>query len=289
MRGSWRYDGLTRIGGAAMQSERPVQKEFRSRVVAALAALEGYPGAPRSFGQLAEDAGLTPPNLASALALRRTMTWNALRRLHRALRLDALGVDIEVWDMAAEDPAILSREIAARRVGDPVELARKHAEKPFLGVAASGAFMGVRPVRQGEPDRMVGVAAYPGQNLEVTVSPPVDGFVKVVCREGAEFFSLDEHLGLTHRRFRAGQPVVLDRRIRVEGGYYGETVFIALASGAAFDPLWPRGASHTDTVSRETCANLLNALFERQGTACHVSLFSVWTLPETLTRSGAPA
>lgn len=275
-------------GARKMQSERPIQKEFKTRVVAALTALEGYPGAPRSLGQLAEDAGLTPPNLASALALRRTMTWTALRRLHRALRLDALGIELEVWDKAAEDPAILSREIAGCRVGDPVELARRYAEKPFLGVAASGAFMGVRPVRQGEPARMVGVAAYPGQNLEVTISPPVDGFVKVVCREGAEYFSLDEYLGLTHRRFRAGQPVVLDRRIKVESGYYGETVFIALASGASFDALWPRGASPTDTVSRETCADLLNALLAQQGAACHVSLFSVWTLPETLDQSGAP-
>lgn len=272
-----------------MRAEKPIQTEFKSRVLVALEALEGYPGAPRSLGQLADDAGVTPPNLTSALALRRTMTWNALRRLHRALRLDALGVDIEVWDNAADDPGVLANEIAARREGDPVELARRHAEAPFLGVAASGAFMGVRPVRSGEPARMVGIAAYPGQNLEVTVSPPVDGFMKVVCREGSEFFSLDEHLGLTHRKFRAGQPVVLDRRIEVESGYYGETVFIALASATSFDSAWPRGSSHTDTVSRETCANLLSALFQRDGAACHVSLFSVWTLPETLDRSGALA
>lgn len=272
-----------------MRADKPIQTEFKSRVVAALEALEGYPGAPRSLGQLADDAGVTPPNLASALALRRTMTWNALRRLHRALRLDALGVDIEAWDKAAGDPGYLAREIAACREGDPVELARRHAEAPFLGLAASGAFMGVRPVRTGEPSRMVGIAAYPGQNLEVTVSPPVDGFMKVVCREGSDFFSLDEHLGLTHRKFRAGQPVVLERRIEVESGYYGETVFIALSSGSSFDTAWPRGTSHTDTVSRETCANLLSALFEQQGAACHVSLFSVWTLPESLDRSAALA
>ncbi len=271
-----------------MRSEKPVQVEFKTRVQAALEALEGYPGAPRSLGQLADDAGLTAPNLASSLGLRRTMTWNALRRLHKALRLDVLGVDVEEWDRAAADPSVLSRAIAERRRGDPVEIARRHVSDPFVGVAAAGAFMGVRPVRAADAPRMAGIAVFPGQSIELTVNPPVDGFLKIICREGTDFFSLDEHLGLTHKRFRAGQPVMLDRQIEIESGYYGETVFMALASPAAFEAGWPRGSAATDIVSRDTCADLLQAFIGRHGPACRVSLLSVWTLPESMERPAVP-
>jgi hypothetical protein len=271
-----------------MRGDKPIQVEFKTRVLAALAALDGYPGAPRSLGQLADDAGLTAPNLASSLGLRRTMTWNALRRLHKALRLDVLGLDVEVWDLAAHDPAALARAIGERRLGDPVEIARRHVSEPFVGVAAAGAFMGVRPVRAAEPPRMAGIAVFPGQSIELTVNPPVDGFLKIVCREGTDFFSLDEHLGLSHKRFRAGQPVMLDRHIEIESGYYGETVFMALASPAAFEAGWPRGSAATDIVSRETCADLLQGFIARHGAACRVSLLSVWTLPESMDRSAMP-
>ena len=264
------------------QPNRPKQVEFKSRVMAAMDALEGYPGAPRSLGQLADDAGVTPPNLASALSLRRAMTWNGLKRLHRALKLDALGLELSAWDDGADDPSLLARLIKDRRRGDPVELALANAREPFFGVAAAGAFMGVRPVRSGEPPRTPGVAVYPGQSLEITLNPPVDGFVKIICREGAEFFSLDAHLNLSHRRFKAGTPVTLDSRIDVEAGYYGETVFVGLASADAFQGDWPRDSGPGDTVNRETCADLFRGLFERPGERWGASVFSVWTLPETM-------
>lgn len=262
------------------RADKPKQVEFKSRVVAAVEALEGYPGAPASLGQLAQDAGVSPPNLASALTLRRTMTWTALRRLHRALKLDSLGIDIEAWDAAAADPGALAAKIRERRAGDPVELARAQVRDPFVGVSTAGAFMGVRPVRAASAPRTPGIAAYPGQQLEITVNPPIDGFMKIICREGVDFFQLDSHLGLTHRRFRAGQPVLLDNALDVEAGYYGETVFIALASADPFDPGALRATDPSGTFSRETCADFLRAQFARDVEAWRASLFSVWTLPE---------
>lgn len=264
-----------------MEANRPRQVEFKSRVTAAMDALEGYPGAPRSLGQLADDAGVSPSNLASALSLRRAMTWNGLKRLHRALKLDALGIELSDWDDAAEDPGLLAKLILAKRRGDPVELALAHVREPFFGVAAAGAFMGVRPVRAAGPPRTPGIAVYPGQSLEITINPPIDGFVKIICREGAEFFSLDTHLNLSHRRFKAGMPVVLDNRIDVEPGYYGETVFVGLAATEPFQGEWPRDSGPGDTINRETCTDLFRTLFERPEPQWRTGVFSLWTMPET--------
>ena len=265
------------------QTPKPIQTEFKTRVLAAMEALEGYPGAPATLGQLADDAGVSPSNLASALSLRRAMTWNALRRLHRALKLDALGLDVEIWDQGIENLRGFADAIRERRRGDPVELVRAHASpQPFFGLASAGTFMGVRPVRSADAPRSPGLAVYPGQSLRITLTPPFDGFVKLICREGAEFFSLDNHLNLSHRRFRAGGEITLDREIDVEPGYYGETVFIALAAKDPFEANWPRGFEAGDVVSRETCADLLRGLFQRTTDTWRTSIFSVWTLPETL-------
>lgn len=265
-------------------STRPVQTEFKTRVLAAMEALEGYPGAPVTLGQLADDAGVSPPNLASALSLRRTMTWSALRRLHRALKLDALGLDVEVWDAAADDPRRLAAMILERRRGDPVEIAMAHASPaPILDVMAAGSFMGVRPMRSAGEPRRPGLAVYPGQSLSISLKPPIDGFIKLICREGADFFSLDSQLNLSRKRFRAGAEVVIEQAIDVEPGYYGETVFIALAAAEPFDGAWPRGYDAGEVVSRETCADLFRALFSRSPEVRRASIFSVWTLPETLT------
>jgi hypothetical protein len=263
---------------------KPIQAEFKTRVLAALDALKGYPGAPSTLGQLADDAGVSPSNLASALSLRRTMTWSALRRLHRALKLDALGLDVAVWDQGVADVRRFADAIRGMRRGDPVELALAHsAPRPFFGVATAGAFMGIRPVRQADAPQRPGLAVYPGQALSISLNPPIDGFVKLLCREGAEFFSLDSHLNLGRRRFRAGETVTLERQIDVEPGYYGETVFIALAAADQFDGSWPRGFEPSDIVSRETCADLLRGLFASPEDRWRSSVFSVWTLPETLT------
>jgi hypothetical protein len=268
-------------------ASKPKQIEFKTRVRAAMGALEGYPGAPATLGQLAIDAGVSPSNLASALSLRRTMTWSALRRLHRALKLDALGLEVEIWDVGVEDLHRFAQLIRDKRRGDPVELALAHtAAQPIFGVAPAGAFMGVRPVHAPREPRSPGVAVYPGQTLRITLDPPIDGFIKLICREGADFFSLDSHLNLARRRFRAGAHIALDREIDVEPGYYGETVFIALAAMEPFDASWPLGFEPGDLVTRETCADLLRGLFGRPVETWRASVCSVWTLPETLTPLG---
>lgn len=277
-------------GGAppATRGGKPVQVEFRSRVDAALGALEGYPGAPRSLSQLADDAGASLPNLLSALSLRRTMTANALKRIHRALKLDSLGLDLAVWDDAASDPARLAAAIAEKRRGDPVEIVRPHATvDPFLAVAAAGrggaeggAFMGVRPGRATAEEPRGGLIVRPGQSLEIRVRPPVSGFLKLICREGGDYFALDEHLGLLRRRFHADQEIAIDSRIDVDAGYYGETVLIGLVSAAAFDSEWPRGHSDPQLADRDRCADLLRRFFEGPDDARGACVVSLWTLPE---------
>ncbi len=264
-----------------MTANRPKQVEFRSRVDAAISALEGYPGAPRSLTQLAGDAGISPPNLTSALALRRTMTWPMLQRLHRALKLDALGLELSDWDDTADTPGQLRDLIRSKRDGDPVELVRPYADdQVFLNVASAGAFMGVRPGAAATQQERPGLVVYPGQSLQLTVLLPITGFLKLICREGAEFFSLDEYLGLTQRRFEAGKPEPLKQTISVEPGYYGETVFIGVASAEPFDTGWPRGHGANDTVTRVTCADLLRAQFARPREQWQACVYSVWTLPK---------
>jgi hypothetical protein len=268
-----------------MAAERPVQKEFRSRVDAAIAALEGYPGAPRSLTQLASDAGLSLPNLTSVLRLRRTMTWPTLQRLHRALKLDALGFELDLWDACADDPQRFTEMIRGKRDGDPVELVRPYAgEDGFFRVNPAGAFMGVRPGVTADAEERPGLVVFPGQSLQLSVTLPLSGFLKVICREGAEFFSLDQHLGLTRRRFEADITTPIQQALDVEPGYFGETIFIGLAATEPFEADWPRGHGPNDLVSRETLADLLRALFERPRNSWQACVYSVWTLPQEATQ-----
>lgn len=263
-----------------MSAEKPIQIEFKSRVDAAMAALEGYPGAPRTLAQLAADCGASQPNLASALRLRRTMTASMLKRLHRALKLDALGLPLGVWDQCADAPDQLARLVAERRGGDPIEVVRANAEPaPFLALESAGAFMGVRPGRRVEAEARPGLVVHAGQSLEISVRPPIAGFLKLICREGAAFFSLDSHLGLARRRMAAGEALRLETPLEVDAGYFGETVFIALAAAEPFAAEWPRGHAESETVSRESCADLLRAFFQRPTERRRACLFSVWTLP----------
>jgi len=264
-----------------MDADRPRQLEFRSRVNTAIAALDGYPGAPRSLTQLAGDTGISPPNLTSALRLRRTMTWSMLQRLHRALKLDALGLELSAWDEFADMPDKFAELIRAKRDGDPVELVKPYASgNGFLQVASAAGFMGLRPGRSVDVEERPGLVVFPGQSLQISISLPLSGFFKLICREGSEFFSLDEHLGLTRRRFAAGDAVPIEQTIDVEPGYFGETVFIGLAAAEDFGSDWPRGHGPSETVSRETCADLLRSLFARPQESWHACVYSVWTLPE---------
>lgn len=273
---------------SAMSADRPIQLPFKDRVMAAIEGLEGYPGAPVSLTQLAGDCGMSLPNLTSALSLRRTMTWAQLKRIHQALKLDALGIDLSTWDTCSEEPDRLRQEIRSRRDGDPVELLKPFiVPNSFLGLQHAGGFMGLRPgVRKKEDVERPGIVVLPGQTLEMTVELPIDGFLKVVCREGGEFFSLDEHFGLTRRRFKRHETVRIDQVIDVEPSYFGETVFIGLASTDPFDANWPRGHGAQDTVSRETCADLMRAFLARPDQTRQACVYSIWTVPEL--PAGAP-
>ena len=151
----------------------------------------------------------------------------------------------------------------------------------FLGLQHAGAFMGLRPgARKAADAERPGIVVLPGQTLEMTVELPIDGFLKIVCREGGEFFSLDEHFGLTRRRFKRHEPVRIDQVIDVEPTYFGETVFIGLASSDPFDMSWPRGHGAHDTVTRETCADLMRAFLDRPDDTRRACVYSIWTVPE---------
>ena len=89
-----------------------------SRLQAVRTALAGFPGAPRTQRQITQAMGLDPANFNNMLSGRRPFRPAALARLHQVMRLESLGVelDIEFWTESTDSET--AARINAARGGD---------------------------------------------------------------------------------------------------------------------------------------------------------------------------
>lgn len=223
-------------------------------------AMLGYPGFPATHAEMAGLIGVDPANFANIINGRRNVSEEKLFSLHRALRLDGLGVPSgeALWCALPEDVA---RQIRAARGGDLEDaLADRLEPTAFFALCRDSGRALIVPGASPQPRwthvRQQHVAA--GETLRLHVRPPIGGFLKLLAVEVGRVFGLDEHFGLISRRFASDTEAVLSAPLIVDSAS-PEALFIGLMQGEKFGPELPSRLGQEHAITPEQLAEWLRA------------------------------
>jgi len=222
------------------------KSDLELRLDAVLTEMAGYPGTPptqRALAFLVCDGTSAPQTFNKIVKGVNTASRDVLYALHHALRLQEIGVafDVGLWRPPYTTEALKAcvRQHRQAKAHEPI-ITRVTGRLALFGfnVYRSRVFVPLEDKGPSYADPLPRTAFREGEEVQVWIDAPIDGYVKLMSIEKSDIIGLDTYFGLSHKRFCKGERVTLEPAFRVQPDP-AEALFVAIMQPQRYGPSWP--------------------------------------------------